>query len=123
MAKFDTLVDKFGDVKVQADALKKESDGYKEEIKTYLSEHDMDEYSTSKWRVKYSVAVTRDFNQEKLLAKVKEAGLTDCIKTVEVVDMTNLENAIYNGKVDASIFADCEVIKETPKLNIYKTKK
>ena len=121
--KMDMLVDKFGDVKTKSDALKKEADGYKDEIKAFLCASDTDEYATDKYRVKYTVAVSRDFNQEKLLAKLKEVGLTECIKTVEVVDMNNLENAIYNKKIDASILADCEIVKETPKLNIYKVKK
>lgn len=117
------IIEQFGNVKTQADALTKEANGYKDTIKSYMAEKEVDELSTENFRVKYSVATSRDFNQEKLLAKLKELGATDCIKTVEVVDMNNLENAIYNKKIDASLLADCEVVTETPKLNLYKVKK
>lgn len=116
------LVESFGEVKTQSDELKKQADGYNKELKEYLKNCKETEAVSEHYRVKYSVAVTRGFDEEKLLAKLKELGATDCIKTIEVVDMNNLENALYNKCIDAAALADCETVKEVEKLNLYKNK-
>ena len=118
-----TLIDNFGEAKTTADDFKKKADDFNKELKSYFSTAETTEISSEKFKVKYSVATSRSFDEEKLIMKLKEIGATDCIKTVEVVDMNNLENAIYNKKIDAAVLADCEVIKETEKLNLYKVKK
>lgn len=117
-----SLVESFGGVKSQSDDLKKQADGYNKELKEYFKQFNATEAFSEHYRVKYSVAVQRGFDEEKLLAKLKELGATDCIKTVEVVDMNNLENAIYNKRIDAAALADCETVKEVEKINLYKNK-
>lgn len=118
----ERLIDGFGEMKEKSDELKKEVDGYNKQIKSIMGEVSLDEYKTSKYKVKLSNIESRSFDEERLLAKLKELGATDCIKTVEIVDMTNLENAIYNKKVDASKLADCQIITKQQRLTITKVK-
>ena len=119
----EELVDNFGYFKNQSDICKKKVDEFNKELKARLRDSDTKEAVSSEYRVKYSVATSRSFDEEKLLLKLKQLGANDCIKTVEVVDMKNLENAIYNKRIDAALLADCEKITQTEKLNLYKIKK
>ena len=116
------LVESFGEIKTQSDDFKKRADEYNKVLKEYFRQHGATEASSEHYKVKYSVAVQRGFDEEKLLTKLKELGATECIKTIEVVDMNNLENALYNKRIDASQLSDCETIKETEKINLYKNK-
>ena len=59
---------------------------------------------------------------DKLIAKLKELGVVSPIKTVEVVDMDELENVIYNGWLDASELTNCKQVKEIPTLKVTKKK-
>ena len=62
-------------------------------------------------------------NQDKLLQKLKDLGLTQCIKTVEAVDETVLEDMIYKGEVSASKFEDCNNVTQVETLKVKKVKK
>ena len=117
------LVNDFGEAKTNADAYKKQAEGFNKQLKEYFANSEVSELASDEYRVKYSVATTKGFDEEKLLLKLKQLGATDCIKTVEVVDMNNLENAIYNKRIDAAVLADCEKVTHTEKINLYKVKK
>ena len=43
-------------------------------------------------------------------------------KTVEVVDMDELENVIYDGLLDASELSNCKQVKEVEVLKVTKKK-
>lgn len=118
----NNLIDCFGEVKGRSDLLKKEVDGYNKEIKSVMSEVDLSEYKTDKYKVKLTTVESRSFDEEKLLVRLKELGADECIKTIEVVDMANLENAIYNKKVDASKLADCQIVNTQQRLTLTKVK-
>lgn len=118
----DELVNLFGETKSEADKYKKEAETYNSDIKKIMSETELSEFSTEKYKVKLSTIESKSFDEPKLLDKLKELGITECIRTVEVVDMTNLENAIYNGKLDASKLKDCQIVTTQQRLTISKVK-
>lgn len=46
-------------------------------------------------------------NEDKLLQKLKDLGLTECIKVVEVPDLDKIEEMLYHEQLDPQIIADC----------------
>ena len=93
------------------------------------------EFTAGGFVAKYSVAVSESFDEDKLLAKIEKMNFTSAngstiavgsglgvIKMKPTIDMEALENAIYNGYVNAADLADCKVVKETPKLTIKEAK-
>ena len=122
----EELIERFGNLKTEADSYKKQIDADNAKIKKIMKKEGISEYSAGRYRVSYSVAVSENFNDEKLLAKVKELwhGEGECpyVKTVEVPDMKAIEDAIYHGELNPSDLADCRVRTETPRLNLYKNR-
>ena len=122
-ALLDTLVERYGNLKGEMDSYKKQVDEDNKEIKTLMSSLSLKEFKSENYTAKYTVAVSENFDEDKLVAKLQNLGIEGLVVMKPTVDMTALENAIYNGKVDAADLADCKIRKETPKLNIYKNKK
>lgn len=118
-----TLVERYGNLKAEVDSYKKQIDADNKDIKSLMSTLGLDDFESETYRAHYSVSVSEGFDQDKLVKKLETLGIKGLIVMKPVVDMTALENAIYNGKVDAADLAECKVRKETPKLNIYKNKK
>lgn len=119
------LIDLFGETKEQSDALKKEVDAYSKDIKERMSKDDVGEIFTDKYKAKLSVIESKSFDEAKLLMKLKSMGdiAKSVIRTVEVVDMTALENAIYNKEIDASALTECQVVKTQQRLTVTEIKK
>lgn len=118
------LINVFGETKTTADALKKECDEYSKDIKDRMSKNMSYEVSTDKFTAKLSNIETKSFDEPKLLMKLKSMGdiAKSVIRTVEVVDMTALENAIYNREIDASALTDCQIVKTQQRLTVTKIK-
>lgn len=118
------LIDLFGETKEQSDALKKEVDTYSKDIKERMSKDNVGEVFADKYKAKLSVIESKSFDEAKLLMKLKNMGdiAKSVIRTVEVVDMTALENAIYNKEIDASALTDCQVVKTQQRLTVTKVK-
>ncbi len=121
----DLLIDLFAETKEQSDALKKECDTYSKDIKERMSKNMSYEVSTGKFTAKLSNIETKSFDEAKLLMKLKDMGdiAKSVIRTVEVVDMNALENAIYNKEIDASALTDCQVVKTQQRLTVTEIKK
>lgn len=108
---------------------KTEMDSYKDavtddanRIKQMMKELNLEELEVDGFKAVYSERVTSNFNEDKLLAKIKELGFDDCVKTVEVVDMEKLESLIYDNLIDTSSLLSCKETKVTPTLKLVKLK-
>lgn len=127
--KLEELVERYGNLKGEMDSYKKQVDSDNKEIKSIMSTTGVNEISAGGYVAKYSVAISESFDEEKLIKGLtsklydgKSAYDLGIIKHKEYVDMTALEDAIYNGKINAAELADCKVRKETPRLTITKEK-
>lgn len=120
----EELIERFGNLKTEADSYKKQIEADNSEIKKIMKEEGISDYSVGKYKVSYSEAVSESFDDEKLIAKVQELwhGTGDCpyVKTVVVPDMKAIEDAIYHGEINPSDLVDCKTVKKTPRLNLYK---
>lgn len=116
MTELKNLIEAFGEKNEVVKSLKKETDVLNTQIKDIMAKSANAIVDTEHFTAKYSVITTESFDEEKLINRLKELGNTSVIKTIEVVDMEALENAIYNGQIVGSNLADCKVSKSTQKL-------
>lgn len=117
------LIEIFYDEKQELDKYKKSTEEYNKQIKESLNELGKTEFETESGLVaKMSTQQRESFNESKLIEKLKELNVTSPIKTIEVVDMDELENVIYNEMLDASELTPCKVIKEVITLKVSKKK-
>lgn len=117
------MIEYYFEQKQELDGLKKETENANTDIKYLMNRLDKKEFQTDFGLVaKMNVQKRESFDDDKLLAKLKELKVTTPIKTIEIVDMDELENAIYNGDLDASKLADCKQVKEVITLKVSKKK-
>ena len=119
----DGLIEVFYDHKKELDKYKKTTDEYNKQIKSELNKLGTTEFVTESGLVaKLAIQNRESFNEDLLIAKLKELQVNEVIKTKEYVDMDALEDAIYNGKLNASELSNCKIIKtvETLKVTVKK---
>lgn len=119
----NSIIECFYKDKQIADKYKKSAEEYNKEIKDIMADIKIDEFETDNGLIaKLTHKQLESFNEEKLLAKIKELNIPGIIKTREYVDMEALENAIYNENIDASELSTCREVKETIALKVTKKK-
>lgn len=119
----DSLIGSFYTKKLKLDEYKKETDTENKRIKELMTELDITEYESTMGEVaKLSIQNRESFMDDKLIAKLKQLGVTTPIKTVEIVDMDELENVIYNGQLNAAELTDCKQVKQVTTLKVSKKK-
>ena len=109
--------------KTEMDAYKKLADRDNKEIKLIMLDSNLSECTVGDIKATCSVSERQDFIEEALIEKLKDMKVRGIIKKKEYVDMDALENAIYNGKVDAAALASCQTTKEVVTLRVSKVKK
>ena len=109
--------------KSKMDSYKKLVDKDNKEIKSIMLGAGLREFVVGDIKASCSVSEREDFIEEALIAKLKEMKVRGIVKKKEYVDMDALENAIYNGKIDAAVLADCQTKKEVVTLRVTKLKR
>lgn len=109
--------------KSEMDSYKKLVDKDNKEIKTIMLGAELGEFIVDDIQASCRVSEREDFIEEALIAKLKEMKIRGIVKKKEYVDMDALENAIYNGKIDAATLADCQTKKEVVTLRVTKLKR
>lgn len=109
--------------KSKMDSYKKLVDKDNKEIKSIMLGAGLREFVVDDIKASCSVSEREDFIEEALIAKLKEMKVPGIVKKKEYVDMDALENAIYNGKIDAAALADCQTKKEVITLRVTKLKR
>ena len=109
--------------KSKMDSYKKLVDKDNKEIKSIMLGAGLREFIVDDIKASCSVSEREDFIEEALIAKLKEMKVRGIVKKKEYVDMDALENAIYNGKIDAAALADCQTKKEVVTLRVTKLKR
>lgn len=101
---------------------KKKAEPIKAEIKKLMGSVELGEFETDDLVATFSIQERTSTNEAKLLNKLKELGMAECIETVERPNTAVLETLIYDGKLDASILADCFETKNVEVLSVKKKK-
>ena len=100
------IIDEAGKLNAEINAKKKNLDSLKSKIKALPD----DELVGDSFKAVITTRITKSFNEDLLLQKVKEAGALWLIK--ETVDLDKLEDSIAMNEIDGSLFIDCIVSKE-----------
>ena len=109
--------------KSEMDSYKKLVDKDNKEIKSIMLGAELGEFIVDDIKASVSISEREDFIEEALIAKLKEMKVRGIVKKKEYVDMDALENAIYNGKIDAALLQDCQTKKEVVTLRVTKLKR
>ena len=109
--------------KSEFDSYKKLCDAENAEIKSLMVQHNLKEVSQDGIKVTCTTSKREEFIEEALISKLKELKVKGVIKKKEYVDMDALENAIYNGTVNAAELASCQSCKEVVTLRLSSAKK
>lgn len=116
----ELLVSRWAENKTEMDSYKDSVTADANDIKQMMKELGIKVIEVPGFKATYSERVSQNFNEDKLLAKIKSLGFVDCVKMVEVVDMEKLESLIYDNELDPSELASCKETKVTPTLKLTK---
>lgn len=117
------LIRLFYEDKKLLDNYKKSTDEYNKQIKKDMTDLGKSEFETDDGIIaKLSVQNRESFNDDLLLKKITELDIPGIIKTKQYVDMDALEDAIYNGQLDASELSSCKVVNQVTVLKVSKRK-
>ena len=108
--------------KSKMDSYKKLVDKDNKEIKSIMLGAGLREFIVDDIKASCSVSEREDFIEEALIEKLKDMKVKGVIKKKEYVDMDALENAIYNGELNAAELTSCQTKKEVVTLRITKIK-
>ena len=100
----------------------KRAEPYKNSIKEIMLSENRDKFTFDDFKVSCSKIETATFDEDILLAIVKDLNMPQLIKTKEYVDQNLLEQMIYKREVDASNFVPAQIIKESVRLQVTKKK-
>ena len=119
MQKLDELVLGYARHKAEEGELKKVCDSENAQIKDIMFNEKLSKYEVEGWQVNYIESTREKMNEDKLLDLLKKSFTKKqlkkmkLIKTVEQVDESALENAIYNNLVGADFVASMASCKES----------
>ena len=115
--------------KREADDYAKLAKKYNADIKNMMRELDISDISNGSYVIKRSIVKTAKMDEQKMIEILKRVwtgdGENPYIKTVEVVDLDAVENAMYNNAFSQDIIAEfsaCDISTTIEKLTISKVK-
>ncbi len=120
--KLQELIQHYQLNKSKMDSYKKVVDKDNNEIKMIMRESQLSEFIVGDIKATCSISEREDFIEEALIEKLKEMKVDGVIKMKEYIDMDALENAIYNGELNAAELASCQTKKEVVTLRVTKIK-
>ena len=105
-------IDNYKRAKDEENKLNKQNKKLNEEIKSLMNELDVDKFESDLFKASVSVRQNEKFDELKAIEVIKDNvdDYSDIIKMKEYVDEDALESAIYNGKISASLLANCKEI-------------
>ena len=109
--------------------LGRELEENKKIIKDAMANYNLSSYEVGSITAKFKTQTKTDFDESKVMEILKVVLknipelLNTIIKTKQYVDYDELESAIYNGYIEASVLKPAQVTKSHTVLTIVKTKK
>ena len=125
MTDLNVVVPRYYEHKTEMDFYKKQCDAENAEIKQAMKEQDIKDFEIDGIVAKYIVKNKESMNEEKLIKVLKDAGYINLIKTIEYVDMDEVESALYHNAIDTDTIIEmdkCREVKEIIELRLSKKK-
>lgn len=113
------LIENYGIKKSLSDSIKKELDGLNKEIKKSMLAEGLTEAVSDNYTAKYQVRKSESLDEDKVIEILIDNNIEGIIKTKAYIDEDALENAIYNGKLNADILKqinEAKIVKESAAL-------
>lgn len=125
LEKLENTIDTFGELKGQADTLKKKIDPMNTDIKLQMKALGKNLIETERYTAAYSTQDRTSMDSKMLMDKLKALNLTQAIDTIEVVNEEKVQDLIYKGLLHESQLADCVKVNvvEVLKVSAKKQKK
>ena len=122
----EQMIDDYKEGKDKENALKKSNNALKENIKSYMQEHNLNNASSDKYTVSLSVTNKESLNEDLAIEIIKSklGGplLATVIKQKEYIDEDALEKLIYNGDFDPNDLVKAKITKTIHTLRVTKKK-
>lgn len=125
------LVEKFGNEKAKLDSLKKELDKDNLEIKDLMTKMELSEYNSDNYKAELKISHRTILDEDEMarilqgywIDQTGDVTLKNCpyLKMKVVVDMDELENALFHSEIDKQIVQqldECRSEKEIVSLYI-----
>lgn len=106
---FEQIIAEYYELNLQEKEAKDAKKPLNEEIKSEMSSRNLKTDKIGGFKVTVGTQDRSKMDSEKLVAKLKELGLTEAIKTVEVPDDAMIERLIYNDQLNAQVVQDCVI--------------
>lgn len=106
----------------QVKSFKKLQDSLNKDIKELMMTENVDQVVIDGYEARVSTICSTSFDQDILLAIVKELGRNDLIKTKEYVNEEDIERLVYKGDINAESLIPAQILKESVRLNVRKSK-
>lgn len=111
---FDSIVDDYVTAKRKEQEASKVTKTLGAQIKKYLAENNLTDYSTEDSTVSIQSRASVSFDEESLIDYLKLSGKArGLVKKKEYIDFDALESAIYRGKLDERMVKDLDKFKVT----------
>lgn len=111
-------VGKYTELDASIKKLETEKKPLNADIKDFMRGNGLKEIQVGNAKVVFGKQERVSMNEDKLMERVRELGLTSVIKTVEVVDHDALQEMIYAGALSAAQIEDCIERKEVETLSV-----
>lgn len=112
----------YADLKKSLNELKKRETEMNAAIKEAMAEIKKEEIEIAGYKVSCKTSYKESFIDEKVIALVKDKGISGVIVKKEVIDEAGLEQAIYSGKISKLELKDCQLREERVTLLVKEAK-
>lgn len=100
-------VETYVELDSEAKEIKKQMDPMNKAIKAHMKKYGLKTLASGKVKVLYSVTEKTSMNSAKLISTLKELGLEEAIKTIELPDDAVIQDLIYSGRLAPSDVGHC----------------
>jgi len=122
LTKTEKIVKDFFDANEQKKSAEKKLKECREKVDEIYQPGQKEDLKRIGIEVNYSSSESSYIDSELLLEKVKELGLTDCVKTREYVDEEQVMQKLLDGEISPDVLTSCNKIKVTNKLFVKRIK-
>lgn len=120
------LIDQFAENKSLKEDYDKLCKRDNQKIKDIMGKYGLDTFDSEDYTAKYYSQNKESFDAELAVKILKQNGITNCIKTVEVLDDEMLESMLYNNEIPEIVVTElgaCTSTNTTWALKVSKRKK
>lgn len=107
------LIDQFAENKSLKDDYDKLCKRDNQKIKDIMGKYELDTFDSDDYTAKYYSQNKESFDSELAVKILKQHGITNCIKTVEVLDDELLESMLYNKELPEIVVKELSVCTNT----------